>query len=78
MVQEIYIIDADDDIEKELNESFKRESDEYKFKTIGTREVEVALRNIPALIIITGIFLSVPINPMQQQHMAWISPFLYS
>lgn len=52
MVQEVYIIDDDNELEKKLTESFKRDSDEYKFKTIGTKELEVALRNIPALIII--------------------------
>ena len=52
MVQEIYIIDDNNELENRLNESFKRESDEYKFKTITTNELEVALRNIPALIII--------------------------
>lgn len=52
MVQEIYIIDDNNELENRLNESFKRESDEYKFKTIATNELEVALRNIPALIII--------------------------
>ena len=52
MVQEIYIIDNNKELENKLNVSFKRESDEYKFKTISTNELEVALRNIPALIII--------------------------
>ena len=52
MVQEIYIIDDNNELENKLNESFKRESDEYKFRTINTNELEVALRNIPALIII--------------------------
>ncbi len=52
MIQEIYIIDNNNELETKLNESFKRETDEYKFKTIGTNELEVALRNIPALIII--------------------------
>ena len=52
MVQEIYIIDNNNELENKLNESFKRENDEYKFKTINTSELEVALRNIPALIII--------------------------
>lgn len=52
MVQEIYIINDSEELENKLNESFKRENDEYKFKTIYTNELEVALRNIPALIII--------------------------
>ena len=52
MIQEIYIINDSDELEKRLNDSFKRENDEYKFKTIYANELEVALRNIPALIII--------------------------
>lgn len=52
MIQEIYIIDNKDELKQRLDESFKREIDEYKFKTIKTSELEVALRNIPALIII--------------------------
>lgn len=52
MVQEIYVIEDRNDLKNRLNESFKRETDDYKFKTIKTSELEVALRNIPALIII--------------------------
>ena len=52
MVQEIYIIDNQNELITKLKESFKRELDEYNFKTIKTSEIEIALRNIPALIII--------------------------
>lgn len=52
MVQEIYVIEDSNDLKDRLKESFKREVDEYRFKTIKTSELEVALRNIPALIII--------------------------
>lgn len=52
MVQEIYIIDNNNELIEKLRESFKRELDEYKFKTVKTSEIELALRNIPALIII--------------------------
>lgn len=52
MVQDIYIIDNKNELIEKLRESFKRELDEYKFKSVKTSEIELALRNIPALIII--------------------------
>ncbi len=52
MVHEIYIVDNKNELRDKLTDSFKREVDEYKFKTIKTTELEVALRNIPSLIII--------------------------
>lgn len=52
MVHDIYIIDNKNELRGKLSEIFKREVDEYKFKTIKTSELEVALRNIPSLIVI--------------------------
>ena len=52
MPQEIYIIDNKKELISRLLEIFKREKNEYKFKSIHTSEIELALRNIPALIII--------------------------
>ena len=52
MVHDIYIIDNENELRDKLKESFKREIDEYKFKTVRTSELEVALRNIPTLLII--------------------------
>ena len=52
MVHDIYIIDDENELRDKLKESFKREIDEYKFKTVRTSELEVALRNIPTLLII--------------------------
>lgn len=52
MVQEIYIIDNNNELIEKLKESFKRELDEFKFKSIKSQETEIALRNIPSLIII--------------------------
>lgn len=52
MVHDIYIIDNENELRDKLKESFKRETDEYKFKSVKTSELEVALRNIPSLIII--------------------------
>ena len=52
MVQEIYIIDNNNELIENLKQSFRRELDEYKFTSVKTSDIEIALRNIPALIII--------------------------
>lgn len=52
MIQEIYVIENENDLKDRLNENFRREIDEYNFKAIKTSELEIALRNIPSLIII--------------------------
>lgn len=52
MAQEIYIIDNKKELIVKLKEIFKREKSDYSFKAVNTTEVEIALRNIPALIII--------------------------
>ncbi len=52
MTHEIYIIDNENELIKLLKESFRRELDEYIFKTINASEIEVALRNIPSLLIV--------------------------
>lgn len=51
MVQEIYIIDDDTKLLKTLKEVFKNEK-EYTFKGVKTGDIEIALKNIPSLIII--------------------------
>lgn len=51
MFQEIYVIDDDLSITNTLKELFKEEKD-YVFKGIKTEQIEVALTEIPALIII--------------------------
>jgi len=51
MVQEIYIIDDDTKTLKMIKEVFKNEK-EYNFKGVKTKDIEIALKNIPALIII--------------------------
>lgn len=51
MIQDVFIIDESKDILKELQKKFKSESD-YKFSNIKTDEVDIALKNIPSLIII--------------------------
>lgn len=51
MIQEIYIIDDDTEIISQLQTIFKTEK-EYKFKRVVTNDIDVALRSIPAAIII--------------------------
>ena len=51
MIQEVYIIDDKKELIENLKEQFK-ENSEYHFKTVGTDNLEEALRNIPSLIII--------------------------
>lgn len=50
-MQTIYLIDDDDTLRKKLNDVFKGERN-YKFKQIKTENIEIALKDIPALIII--------------------------
>ena len=52
MSQDIYIIEDRPELIEECREIFQHEKKEFKFRPITTQEVEVALRNIPALIII--------------------------
>lgn len=53
MIHEVYIIDNNtSELIENLKKTFKEESDEYNFKIIKTDEINVALRNIPSLIII--------------------------
>ncbi len=51
MVQEIYIIDDDDSSIAVFRELFKNDT-EYKFINIKTQEIDIALKNIPSLIVI--------------------------
>jgi diguanylate cyclase (GGDEF)-like protein len=51
MVQEIYIIDDDDKLIENLKNMFETEK-EYKFKGVKTKDIDIALKNIPSLIII--------------------------
>ena len=50
-MQNIYLIDDDDNLKKKLAEDFKKEN-EFKFKQIKTENIDIALKDIPALIII--------------------------
>lgn len=51
MVQEIYIIDDDQKLISQIQEMFENEK-EYKFKRVITKDIDIAIRNIPAAIII--------------------------
>ena len=51
MVQEIYIIDDDDSSIVIFRELFKNDK-EYKFISVKTEQIDVALKNIPSLIVI--------------------------
>ena len=58
MVQEIYIIDDDDSSVVVFRELFKNDK-EYKFISVKSEQIDVALKNIPSLIIINdGIFFN--------------------
>lgn len=51
MLREVYIIDDDDSSIKVFRELFKHEED-YKFTNIKSEQIDIALKNIPSLIII--------------------------
>lgn len=51
MSQSIYVIDNDDTLKYALDKMFKEEK-AYKFKKVDTRRIDIALKNIPSLIII--------------------------
>ena len=51
MVQEIYIIDDDPTLKETLKKLFKADK-EYRFTSVDTSKLDVALKNIPSLIII--------------------------
>ncbi len=51
MVQEIYLIDEDKELKETLKRIFKNDK-EYRFTSVATDKLEVALKNIPSLIII--------------------------
>ena len=51
MVQEIYIIDDDDSSIVIFRELFKNDP-EYKFISVKTEQIDIALKNIPSLIVI--------------------------
>ena len=51
MIQDIYIIDNTDSVRNVLKNIFKNEVD-YQFKSVKTEELNIALKNIPDMIII--------------------------
>lgn len=51
MLQEIFIIDEDETLINIMKEMFQKDKT-YRFKTVKTKDLEIALKSIPALIII--------------------------
>ena len=51
MAQEIYIIDESDELKSTIAELLKKEK-EYKLKKVSSGNIDVALKNIPSLIVI--------------------------
>lgn len=51
MIQEVYIIDDDDSSIVIFRELFKNDKD-YKFISVKSEQIDIALKNIPALIVI--------------------------
>lgn len=51
MIQDIYIIDDSDELKNIVDSIFKN-NDEYRFKTVNTKQINIALKNIPALILL--------------------------
>lgn len=51
MAQYIYVIDNEDALKESLDKMFKDEN-VYKFKKVDSKRIDVALKNIPSLIII--------------------------
>ena len=53
MAQEIYLIDDSDELKKTILNLFKEENDcKIKLKKVNTSDIDIALKNIPSLIII--------------------------
>ena len=63
MVQEIYIIDEDKELKEILKRMFKNDK-EYRFTSVSTDNLEIALKNIPSLIIINEDTIKVDIVEM--------------
>jgi len=51
MPQSIYVIDNQNELKESLNKMFEHEK-VYKFKKVDTKRIDIALKNIPSLIII--------------------------
>ena len=51
MVQEIYLIDNDHELEEKLKKIFQKEKD-YRITKVEERDLDIALKNIPSIIIV--------------------------
>lgn len=64
MVQEIYIIDNEEELMGNLKNVFTHKEDEFIFKSVKTEDVSLALRNIPAMIIINEDKIDITITDL--------------
>lgn len=64
MVQEIYIIENEEELISNLKNIFKDKQDEFIIKSVKTADLEIALRNIPAMIIINEDKLDMTIDEL--------------
>lgn len=53
MIQEIYLIDNEDELEVQLKDIFSNNKD-YNITKVSTEGLDIALKNIPSLIVING------------------------
>ena len=51
MIQDIYIIDDSDELKNIVDGLFKKNK-EYRFKKVNTKQIDIALKNIPSLILL--------------------------
>ncbi len=51
MIQDIYIIDDDNNL-KNITANIFKDDKKYRFKKVITKQIDIALKNIPSLIII--------------------------
>lgn len=61
MIQDIFIIDDEENIIENVNKVFQYET-EFRFSNIKTEEIDIALKNIPSLIIINADSISKEIS----------------
>ena len=64
MVQEIYIVDNKEELIKNLKNIFKNKEDEFIIKSVKTEDLVIALRNIPAMIIINEDNIDITISEL--------------
>lgn len=66
MVQDIFIIDEEEEVIENIKRRFKNETN-FKFSRIRTAELEIALRNIPSLLIINEDTINEDISELSKK-----------